>query len=67
MERQNRGYQEDKVVAQINRKADINVNGRQIQEIIGGKGDVGIGTKGKIDFLVNYCGFIHIYVAKFKY
>jgi len=66
MERKTRGYTEDEVLAKLKRKSDLRVVGKQIQELKEGKGDVGIGTKGKIDFLVNYCGYIHIYVNDFK-
>lgn len=73
MSRQTRNYEEDAVVYQLNRKADINITGKQIAELKrfpgeGGqqaKGDIGIKAKGKIDFLVNYCHYSHFYVSKF--
>lgn len=67
-ERKLRGYVEHQVIAELDRKADLRVVGKQIQEITGdrAKGDVGNGTKGKIDFLVKYCGYTHFYVKDFK-
>lgn len=61
-----RGYQEDDVVQSLRRKADLRVVGRQIQELKKGKGDVGIKSRGKIDFLVKYRGYSHFLVDDFK-
>lgn len=67
-ERKNRGYVEHEIVNQLNRKADLRIIGKQIQELTDerAKGDVGNSTKGKIDFLVNFCGYSHFYVKEFK-
>lgn len=70
-----RDYQEHEVVAQLRRKADLDIDGKIIRELRRfaeekdshpAKGDVGIKSKGKIDFLVKYCGYTHYYVNKFK-
>jgi hypothetical protein len=66
MERKTRGYKEEEVVAQLNRKSDLRIEGRQIKQLSQGKGDVGHGSKGKIDFLTKYCGYVHFYVKDFK-
>lgn len=66
-------YVEWRVVDQLNKKHDLRVKGKQIMELMnnpgkGGtpsKGDVGIKSKGKIDFLVNYCNYTHFFVPKF--
>lgn len=67
-------YDEEQVVADLNRKHDIHIQGKQIMELTnnpgkGGmhsRGDVGIRSKGKIDFLVHYRHYSHFYVASFK-
>lgn len=65
-------YQESIVVKQIERKHDLKIKGLMIQELKNNssgqtsKGDVGIKTKGKIDFLVNYCGYNHMFVNRFE-
>lgn len=66
MERTNKGYTEDQVLLDFRKKADLRVVGKQIQELKEGKGDVGNGTRGKIDFLVKFCGYTHFYVKDFK-
>lgn len=66
MERKVKGYVEHEVVAELNRKADVRIIGKQIQELKDGKGDVGNGSRGKIDFLVRYCGYVHFFVKDFK-
>lgn len=64
---ESKNYEESKVVEQLNRKADLRVVGKQIQHLKDGKGDVGNGTKGKIDFLTKYCGYTYFYVSSFKH
>lgn len=67
-------YLENEVVTQLKKKSDLRIIGKQIQELMrdppeGGtlsKGDVGIGSRGKIDFLVKYCGYAHFHVVKFN-
>lgn len=62
-----RNYSEYEVVDQLNKKADIRITGSTIQILYGNasKGDVGIKSKGKIDFLIHYCGYRKTYVKKF--
>lgn len=67
MEKKTKGYVEDTVVRDLNKKSDLRIMGKQIQELRQGKGDVGNGTKGKIDFLVKFCGYTHFYVKDFKH
>lgn len=61
-------YNEHQVVMELGRKADLRIQGRQIQHLNGtsSKGDVGIKSKGKIDFLVRYCGYSHYFVKSFN-
>ena len=66
MEKKSKGYTEDGVLNDLRKKADLRVVGMQIQEIKDGKGDVGNGTRGKIDFLTKFCGYTHFYVKDFK-
>jgi hypothetical protein len=67
-DRKVRDYVEHEVVAQLRRKQDLQIIGKQIQENTDShaKGDVGIRARGKIDFLVNYCGYSHMFVKGFK-
>jgi hypothetical protein len=61
--------QEHIVVEQLNKKADLKVdfNKRIIQHIQGprAKGDVGIKSKGKLDFLTTHKGYVLDFVDKF--
>jgi len=61
-------FEVEKVLYELRKKSDIRVNGFQIQELKRekSKGDVGIKTKGKIDFLCKYHNFTHIFVSEFK-
>lgn len=58
-----RNYDESEVVRSLNKKNDIHVNQGQkdISESWGptSKSDIGIKSRGKISFLVNYCGYTH--------
>jgi len=63
----NRNYTERDVIDALNRKVDLRVQNGQIRELISGKGDVGIKSRGKIDFLVNYLDYVHFYVEKFEH
>ncbi len=58
-------YLEDKVVDQLSKKLDLRIQNGHIMELIDGKGDVGIHSRGKIDFLVKYCGYVHMWVDEF--
>lgn len=64
-ERNSKNYVEHEVVYQLNRKSDIRIVGKQIQELREGKGDVGNGSRGKIDFLVKHCAYVHVFVNRF--
>lgn len=68
MEKKNKGYTEEQVLYSLRKKNDIRVVGKQIQELSSdrAKGDIGNGTRGKIDFLVKYHGYAHFYVNEFK-
>jgi hypothetical protein len=67
-------HQESVVVAQLKKKFDLDITGKQILELkrfpgekgTPSKGDVGNKSRGKIDFLVKYCGYGHRYVSKFE-
>lgn len=58
-----KNYIESEVVRSLSKKSDISISQgqKQIVENWGpsAKGDVGIKSKGKINFLVNYCGYVH--------
>lgn len=66
-DRKLRNYTEHEVVNALKKKQDLRIIGKQVQELINGRGDVGIRSRGKIDFLVHYCGYIHFFVADFKH
>lgn len=66
MDRKVKGYTEDQVLRSLKSKADLRIVGKQIQELKNGKGDIGNGTRGKIDFLVKYCGYVYFTVDSFK-
>lgn len=59
-------YSEEGVLNDFKKKHDLRVYGKQIHQLTDGKGDVGIRTKGKIDFLVKYHGYAHFFVEEFK-
>lgn len=67
-------YSENQVLSDLRKKNDLHIVGKQIQELkrfpgpkgTPSRGDVGIKTRGKIDFLVNYLGYLHIYVSNFS-
>lgn len=65
MKPRSRNYDERKVVNELTKKADIRITGKQILELRDGKGDVGNASRGKIDFLVKYCGYTYSHVNKF--
>ena len=62
-------YDEIQVVKALNQKHDCRVNSAHKKiEIIKdphGKGDLGNKSKGKIDFLLNYCGYQRSFVSSF--
>jgi hypothetical protein len=55
-------YSEPQVVRELVQKQDIEIKGKMII-IDNNKGDIGINSKGKIDFLTRYCGYF-ITIAK---
>ncbi len=61
-------YNEHQAVESLSRKHDIRVLGNTIQEILPphSKGDVGKGSRGKIDFLRKYKGYRFVWVTEFK-
>lgn len=61
-------FNEQKVVAELREKADITIVGSMISQLFGSKakGDVGIKSKGKLDFLTRYCGYNFQWVTDFK-
>lgn len=67
MEKKTRGYTEAGVLIDLKKKSDVRVNGKYIYQLIAGKGDVGNRTLGKIDYLVKYCGYMHLMVNEFKH
>jgi hypothetical protein len=60
MSKKHREYNEFQVVNILSRKSDITFNNRtiHINRSSNAKGDIGIKSKGKIDYLVNFCGYI---------
>lgn len=61
-------YKDFEVIATLERKHDIRIVGNTIQELMPplSKCDVGIKSRGKIDFLKRFRGFRHIFVKEFK-
>lgn len=61
-------YVEHQVVQGLEKKHDLRVVGNTIQELLppASKGDVGIKSRGKIDFLKKYRGYRYEYVKEFK-
>ena len=60
-------YDESTVVSQLQQKHDIRIQGNNIFCLRGSeaKCDVGIKSRGKIDFLVNFCGYFFTFVNSF--
>lgn len=62
----NKNYTETEVVKSLSQKSDLHIRSdkKVIEERFGktAKKDVGIGSKGKISFLVNFCGYHHTWV-----
>lgn len=65
-----RNYNEETVVSQLNQKSDILIprDSKRIYILFGNqaRGDVGIKSRGKIDFLHKYHGYITLWVTSFK-
>lgn len=63
-----KNYQESQVVADLNKKQDIRVVGNEVNILKepNCKGDVGIKSKGKIDFLLYTLGYRINFVSDFK-
>lgn len=64
----NKNYREYEVADQLGKKHDLRIEGKTIYELLppASKGDVGIGSRGKMDFLKRHCGYRHMYVKEFK-
>lgn len=60
-------YNELDVIKDLEKKHDIRVQGHNIWCLRGEKAkcDVGIKSKGKIDFLVTYCSYFFSFISKF--
>jgi len=73
MAKARKDYNVDEVLSLLRRKHDCRVTGKRV-EILNGQGekpanrqnDLGNGTHGKIDYLVNHCGYSRSYVGKFS-
>jgi len=66
-----RKHQMDEVLRSLGNKQDCRIDGTDIL-VLNGKGkkqpkqhDLGNGSWGKIDYLVNYCGYRQYFVAEF--
>lgn len=77
-----REHDEFEVLASLKKKKDVKVTGTLVQILKsqiwsdkaqalvhnpGYTGDVGNGTWGKIDFLVNHCGYQKLFTGKFSF
>ena len=62
-----RNYVEHEVVAQLNKKHDIKISNGVVSILTGSaaKNDIGIKSKGKIDFLQKHCRYAVVTVRKF--
>ena len=62
-----RNYNEHEVVAQLNKKHDIKISNGVVSILTGSaaKNDIGIKSKGKIDFLQKRCRYAVVTVRKF--
>lgn len=65
--KKHKNYDEETVVRNLRQKHDVRVIDGQIQMLYGpsAKGDIGIGIRGKLDFLCNYKGYRRVWVQKF--
>jgi endo-1,4-beta-mannosidase len=64
-------YKEDEVLRSLSKKHDVKIDGYTIY-VLNGKSkrqpmshDLGNGSWGKIDYLVNYCGYSQYYINEF--
>ena len=53
-----RKYDEASVVRILKKNKGVRVNSNNVIEVLTTSPAVGIGTWGKIDYLVNYCGYV---------
>lgn len=60
-----RNYNEYEVVKSLSKKNDLFIDTRKrvVYHLKEGKGDVGVGSKGKIDYLCNYQDYHEIFVT----
>lgn len=65
-----KNYTVDEVLRDLSKKKDVRVNGGTIEVLMPGSNkrqhDIGNGTNGKIDFLVNHNNYKRYYVSKFS-
>ena len=61
-----KNYQIDEVLRALSKKKDVRIDNKQIFVIVGdnAQNDLGNGSQGKIDYLVNYCGYSKIRVTE---
>lgn len=68
--KKHKNYQEDQIVRQLRKKADINIpaDTKYVELLFGSgaKGDIGIKSKGKIDFLRKHCGYTVYWTTRFQ-
>ena len=64
-----RKHSEDEVLRALRLKNDLKIEGNRIEVLseysTKRKNDLGNGSWGKIDFLVNYCGYYTVFVSAF--
>lgn len=62
-------WKESDIANRLSKKNDVRIMGRTIYCLHGSKArcDLGIGNKGKIDFLTKYCNYTLIFVDEFKH
>lgn len=70
MSRKTANYNQETVVAQLNKKNDVFIPSEEnviyIKREPAASHDIGIKSKGKIDFLLHYCGFVAQFLTSFK-
>ena len=65
-----RHYNESEVINALSKKHDVFIpaESKEVRVLKGhsASNDIGIKSKGKIDFLLHYCGYILVFVTTFK-
>lgn len=61
-------YRESQVIDSLEKKGDVRIAGNTVYVLrgTGARNDIGNGSKGKIDYLCNYCGYTLNFVTKFN-